>query len=539
MELLNFLRRIDDADRRILVILTIVSALANALLLVCVNGIAGLFVLGHRPGLLGALIFIGIFLTYYLANRYALLRANRVIEEALRQIRLRLVDKLRRAELLEVDRLGRGRLITALAEDTNHLSIAFPLIVDAAQQSILLVVCLVYLSLISLASLLLFLGAVAAGFAGYMLLNKRIGELTRRVSTSQVALLDVVKGVIRGAKELRLNRRKSAEVFRRCRQLSKTTERLLLEAGKDFAGLLLIVSMVTYLMLGVAIFLFPLRVSNSGKLMLAIIPVLLFLMASLSRVVAQSPMFVRAEIGLASIATIDAELDDAMRTDPEAAREKASSFGSFERINFTDIRFRHRDAKGDVLFQSGPWSLHLQRGEILFLVGGNGSGKSTALRLITGLYPADSGQISVDDRVVDAASVPGLREQFSAIWGNFHLFDRLYGVENAPVAEVERLIEQMGLAGKVKFHKGRFSTRDLSTGQRKRLALIAALLEDRPILAFDEWSAEQDVHFREQFYHQILPDLKRRGKTVVAITHDERFWGVADRVIRFELGRVQ
>ena len=492
-----------------------------------------------RPGLLVALIFLAIFATYYLANRYALLRANRMIEGALRQIRLRVVDKLRRAELLEVEKLGRGRLIAALAEDTNQLSIAFPLLVDAAQQCILLLACLFYLSILSWASLLLFLGAVAVGVTGYFTLNERLRDMFRRVSSSQASLLDVVRGVIDGAKELRLNRMKSDEVFRRCRRLSKTTEQLMLASGADLAKLLLIVSLTTYQMLGAAVFLFPILLANSGKLVLAIIPVLLFLMAALSRVVAQSPMFVRAEIGLASIASIEAELTEAIRTAADLSAETAAALGSFERIDYEDISFSHRDAAGEVLFHSGPWSLHLKRGEIVFLVGGNGSGKSTALRLITGLYPADSGQILVDGKPVGTTSVSGLRAQFSAIWVNFHLFDRLYGVEDAPAAEVERLIEQMGLTGKVKFRNGRFSTRDLSTGQRKRLALIAALLEDRPILALDEWSAEQDVHFREEFYHRILPELKRRGKTVVAVTHDERFWKVADRVIRFEFGRVE
>jgi putative ATP-binding cassette transporter len=158
---------------------------------------------------------------------------------------------------------------------------------------------------------------------------------------------------------------------------------------------------------------------------------------------------------------------------------------------------------------------------------------------MTGLYPADGGEIVVDGTVVPSDRIGGFRELFSAIFADFHLFDRLYGLEQVDPADVARLIEEMGLQDKVRFQDGRFSELNLSTGQRKRLALIVSLLEDRPVYVFDEWSAEQDVHFREQFYTRILPALKSKGKTVIAVTHDDRFWHLADRVIKLDLGVVQ
>jgi putative ATP-binding cassette transporter len=119
------------------------------------------------------------------------------------------------------------------------------------------------------------------------------------------------------------------------------------------------------------------------------------------------------------------------------------------------------------------------------------------------------------------------------------LFDRLYGHEDIEEHRVNQLIDEMQLSGKVKYENGRFTDLNLSTGQRKRLALIVALLEDKPIYIFDEWSAEQDVHFRAVYYEQILPKLRNQGKTVIAVTHDERYWGVADRIVKFELGKIQ
>jgi len=139
---------------------------------------------------------------------------------------------------------------------------------------------------------------------------------------------------------------------------------------------------------------------------------------------------------------------------------------------------------------------------------------------------------------VAGRAIAGFRELFSAIFVDFHLFDRLYGLENIDPLTVNRLIDEMGLAGKVRFENGRFTRLHLSTGQRKRLALIAALLEDRPIYLFDEWSAEQDIHFRKTFYETILPNLRKKGKLVIAVTHDERYWHLADRVVKLDLGSI-
>jgi putative ATP-binding cassette transporter len=103
---------------------------------------------------------------------------------------------------------------------------------------------------------------------------------------------------------------------------------------------------------------------------------------------------------------------------------------------------------------------------------------------------------------------------------------------------VERLIARMELSDKVGFENGRFTTSDLSTGQRKRLAMIVAMLEDREVYLFDEWAADQDSHFRDVFYREILPDFKARGKTVLAVTHDDHYWDCCDRRVTLDLGMI-
>jgi putative pyoverdin transport system ATP-binding/permease protein len=174
----------------------------------------------------------------------------------------------------------------------------------------------------------------------------------------------------------------------------------------------------------------------------------------------------------------------------------------------------------------------------LFIVGGNGSGKTTLLKVIAGLYEPRTGAINVDDVQATRSLQPRYRSLFAGVFGDFHLFDRLYGVRKIDEATADDLLARMGISHKVKIVDGRFSTLDLSTGQRKRLALIASLLEDRLVYIFDEWTADQDPHFREEFYRKILPGLKSHGKTIIAITHDDRYWDQCDRIVKLDYGQI-
>src|SRR5690606_19222641 len=277
---------------------------------------------------------------------------------------------------------------------------------------------------------------------------------------------------------------------------SRSAEKLLMISGENWASHMLLGSVTTYLMLGIVGFVYPGQVPDFHHIIFQVIPVLLFCMSPMTRIASQSPMFLRADVGLKSILEIDQQRAAGGSISPEEARLGAPAFADFKSISYRDLTMSYRDVSGAKLFTAGPLDLELRRGECLFIVGGNGSGKSTVLRLITGLVAAQSGRILVDGTPIVGRSIAGFRELFSAIFVDFHLFDRLYGLEAIDANRVNRMIEEMGLGGKVQFDGGRFTQLSLSTGQRKRLALIVALLEDRQIYVFDEWSAEQDVQFR-------------------------------------------
>ena len=207
----------------------------------------------------------------------------------------------------------------------------------------------------------------------------------------------------------------------------------------------------------------------------------------------------------------------------------------------TGIQFRYVDKFSEATFKIGPIDFSLHPGELVFITGGNGSGKSTFLRVLAGLYPPDSGQIRLNGQQINDETRDKYRSLMSAIFFDYHLFRKLYGIPDPEPAEVDRLLRQFRLDTKTGLTNGEFRTLDLSGGQRRRLALIVSLLEKRPILLLDEWTAEQDPEFRRKFYDELLPELMRAGATVVVITHDDRYLNelhLPARRIHMDEGRI-
>jgi putative ATP-binding cassette transporter len=206
-------------------------------------------------------------------------------------------------------------------------------------------------------------------------------------------------------------------------------------------------------------------------------------------------------------------------------------------LELRDVCHQHSSEKQDK-FMLGPLSLRIEQGEIVFIIGGNGSGKTTLAMLLLGLYEPESGEIRLNGKPVTPDSVSDYRSHFSAIFADFHLFEQLLDSDGLD-KDVQGYLDRFDIAHKVKVENGKFSTINLSTGQRKRLALVCSYLEDRPFYLFDEWAADQDPVFKRIFYTELLPDLKARGKTVVAITHDDSYFDYADRIVKIEDGNLR
>jgi putative ATP-binding cassette transporter len=211
----------------------------------------------------------------------------------------------------------------------------------------------------------------------------------------------------------------------------------------------------------------------------------------------------------------------------------------FTQLTLRGVTHRYYHEQSDEVFELGPLDLEFQPGSVTFLIGGNGSGKTTLAKLLVGLYIPESGQVSLDGERINDDSRDRYRQLFSAIFSDFHLFERLLELERSDLDEVgNHLLKRLHLQHKVEVCDGAFTTQALSQGQRKRLALVAACLEDRPFLVFDEWAADQDPVFKDVFYRELLPELKAQGKTVLVISHDDRYFHLGDRLLKLEDGQL-
>jgi putative pyoverdin transport system ATP-binding/permease protein len=276
----------------------------------------------------------------------------------------------------------------------------------------------------------------------------------------------------------------------------------------------------------------------------------IYLSKPLENLIRRLPFLSRSAVALDKITTLGLGLADRA----EAARDQspAPPRRDWQKLQLQNVTHQYGSA-ADGSFTLGPLSLSFRPGEVVFIVGGNGSGKSTLAKLITGLYSPEGGQIRLDERVIGDADRVWYRQHFATVFADFYLFNRLLGPDSETVemasptiadltafdAQAQAYLRHLQLDHKVTVSQGQLSTTALSQGQRKRLALLSAYLEDRPIYLFDEWAADQDPQFKALFYTEILGQLRDRGKTVLVISHDDHYFGVADRIIKLDYGQIE
>jgi putative ATP-binding cassette transporter len=292
-----------------------------------------------------------------------------------------------------------------------------------------------------------------------------------------------------------------------------------------------------YIVLGAIVFVLPQLKPDFSSDIVSTTTAMLFAIGPLSSLVSMIPQYEQLNLSVRNINSLEEELDQHLNPDEVQVIEGLNRFANFQRIDVKGLYFQFSNGENTDHFSIGPLDLTINKGETIFLVGGNGSGKTTLLKAMTLLYNnLQSGNIFVDDKIVDNTNYLEYRELYSAIFYDFHLFSKLYGLEKIEPGRVNNLLRLMQIDHKTEFKDNHFTRQNLSTGQRKRLALIVSLLEDKPIFIFDEWAADQDPQFKDYFYDVLLKTLKAEGKTVIAVSHDDRYFNVADRVIKMDYG---
>ncbi|MEY4813865.1 MAG: hypothetical protein RLZZ162_938, partial [Verrucomicrobiota bacterium] len=286
------------------------------------------------------------------------------------------------------------------------------------------------------------------------------------------------------------------------------------------------------------LFLLPNIKPEDVSVVVPVVAIVLFAAGPIGDVVVAIPSLSRACSSIDNIYNLEKDLKQSQNDVEIFAEQQALHEEPFESLSCKGLSFSYPAAPGNGAdsFRLPPFDFTVKAGEIVFVVGGNGSGKSTFLKLLTALYQPVSGQIEWNGRVVTADRLASYRNLFTPIFTDFHIFKRILGVPNLDEVKVRELIGRMELVGKTDVENKRLTHTDLSTGQKKRLALILAKLDDRPIYIFDEWAADQDPIFRRFFYTTLLPEIKADGHAVIAVTHDDSYFIYADRVLKMEYG---
>jgi putative pyoverdin transport system ATP-binding/permease protein len=536
MELFRFLL---NASRRMLLGLFVASVLAGA-------SSAALLAVIHRaliPGDTGLGLIAAAFVAALAVKLIAQYVSQVMLVQFAQQIVLKLCrdlcDRVLATPLDRLEALGTPRLLATLNDDVTVLSGAVLAVPTMATNMAVLAGCAAYLAWLSLPVFGLCLAMVVVGIVVYRQLIRHAQAALAAAREGRDRLFGNFQALIHGVKELKLHARRRAEFVQR--EIDETTE--LLRAQNVAAVRRHLMADVWnqflfFLLVALLLFGAPALTPLSSSTLTGYVFAALYMMAPMWALIGTVPVFMRGRISLAKIRQLDGDLD-AAALEPARSVARPAPTASV-RIELSGARYAYpTTSPDDPGFVLGPIDLRLDSGEIVLVTGGNGCGKSTLVRLLTGLYRPAGGTIRCNGALVDDANRDAYRQHFSVVFADFFLFDRLFGMEaGARTLEIERYLALLGMEHKVSVRGDRLSSTALSSGQRRRLALLTAYLEDRAVYVFDEWAADQDPTYKQVFYTRLLPELRARGKCVIVVTHDDRYFEHGDRVLRLEAGRM-
>lgn len=538
--MIQLLRFVFLKSRRLMVLTisaAVFSGMCNAGLIAMVNAVLN-EESGPREWVIAG--FVALVVGRLVTNFVAQAMLARFTQQSTALLRRDIVCKVMAVQLSQLERMGAPRLTATLTEDIADVTQALLLIPAFTVNLAILAGGGIYLGLLSPGVLVMMAVFIVIGAAIYRVLIARGFKHLKLAREEEDQLHRHYRALTEGIKELKLHRERRRAYFED--GVRATTENF---AQRNIAAEMCFITaqnwshVLFFTLVGLILFVLPQVQYVSPHALTGYIVTTLYLMGPLSGVLGSLAAFSRASVALGKIDDLGLTLASARAVDETSVAVAPTAPAAFQSLELVDVRHSYHREQDDNHFVLGPVNLAFRPGELVFLVGGNGSGKSTLAKLITGLYPPEAGDIRVNGKLVTNENRDDYRQLFSAVFADFHLFDQLLGLHDPALdRQAQAYLAQLQLSHKVRIADGRFSTTQLSQGQRKRLALLTAYLEDRPFYLFDEWASDQDPVFKDVFYTQLLPELKKRGKSVVVITHDDRYFWVADRVVKLDYGKV-
>ncbi len=481
----------------------------------------GLFLLA-----LGAFLLAGVISQYILTTLSVRVMVS---------IREQMVQRVLSTSYEQIEKIGGHRVLATLTKDIEALTNTLGAVPHLAYNFATVLFCLAYMAYQSW-QLFLWVALVLIVAVVVIQLVMAVGiRRFARVRELDDVLFKNFRALVDGGKELNINYNRKKYFYRAVVQPNINDIRhSTVSAHLIFILLNNWASMMLFLALGVVVFASQKFFSAiPAEAVVGFVLTLIYVVGPLSVLI--NTYSVLAE-GIVSSQKIEQLELSALSCNTEKTLTPPADWSE---LQICQLQYEYK-TDDDYHFVLGPLDLTIHRGEIVYLIGGNGCGKSTFAKLLCGLYRPSAGTIMLDGS--DAAADPDwYRSHFSTIFSDFYLFPHVLNAAGEPAddASINHYLHKLQLADKVQVRNGVLSTTDLSHGQRKRLALLLAYMEDAPIYIFDEWAADQDPYFREFFYSELLFELSARQKTVIVITHDDAYFALADRVIRFAQGNIE
>lgn len=479
-------------------------------------------------------LFIALMLVYFFLSILAQIALANIGQRFIFNLRVQMMKRILDAPQEIIQRIGKAKILASLSTDIRSISIAFTMLPNVVQGLLFFVGCCIYL--LYLSPLLFSVTAIwliIMGIGSYpaMRLTHRNFKAMRKTNN---ALYDYYENTLDGHKELTLNRARAKRYYDDDFTLTANKNRRYHVLADTFSAvnsnwnnvmMLGAVGCIFYL----CAYLHWASIADAATFAMAI----LFMRSPLMQAIGSFPMIMQSQVGLKALQALE------LPRYQERFMSTAQLPDDWHSIRLENLTYNYPEQGGQI-FSLAPINLTLKRGETVFLIGANGSGKSTLCMLLAGLYRPAAGKIYVDDIEITDANIAAYRHLFASVFTDFHLFAQMVNDagENPDSSLIATWLKKLQLSDKAIINHGKIENKNLSQGQKKRLGLLAAIVEQRQILLLDEWAADQDPHFRRQFYEELLPALKASGRTIFAISHDDKYFHHADRILEMDSGHL-
>lgn len=534
-DLFVFLGQESPKEIRALIGYSILLGLTNTALIAIINQ-AAKTVTNHEsvtwPFILYAILMILFLLFARRSNRENIEKSRDVIY----RFKIKILKDIFNSNLSRVDEIGRFYISEVLIRDTQQVAQSIVVVVTACQSVATLIFLSLYLATVSISAFFIIMCASAIiVVVGATELYKVTSELNKEAA-KEGHVNSLYADYLNGFKEIKMNSARAyditSDLITETKALNESTTDIIVRVTNFFNYL----QVLMYVVVGVIIFVVPVFSSEFSTSVTTATTTALFLAGTLAGIITSIPNISQSSVSAKNLL----DLVEALKIGANDRSENQSDIvkTSFKTIELKDVTYRYVSDAYATKFSIGPANFTFEAGKLYFIKGSNGSGKTTLMRILIGLYSPLSGAIWVDENQVEPTPDSTYRDLFSVVFSDFYLFKKLYGIKNQSVETLDSLLKMFDLDRKIKIEQNTFSDLNLSTGQRKRVALMVALLENRQVLILDEWAADQDPEFRKEFYTEILPLIKSMNKMVIAITHDDRYFGIADSVLEMKNGQL-